>query len=72
MNPLHITEHEARKELLAYVDIDDLALLLSKLAVYQDRTVVVKGTDKESYACWNGYMSDERGDLNCFTDKEIA
>lgn len=72
MEPLHITEHEARKELLACVDIDDLALLLSKLQVFQDRTVVVKGATQESYACWNGYMSDKRGDLNCFTDKEVA
>ena len=72
MNSLHITEHEARKVLLAYTDIDDLALLLSKLSAFQDRTIVVKGSTLESYACWNGYRSDKRGDLNCFSDQEIA
>lgn len=71
MKPLHITEYEARKE-LECLDIDDLALLISKLAVYQDRTVVVKGSTQESYACWNGYKSDKRGDLTCFSDKENA
>jgi len=72
MKPLHITEHEAIKALVWHADIDDLARLLSKLTVFADRTVVVKGDTQDSYAYWNGYKSDKRGDLHCFTDKEIA
>lgn len=74
MRSVFLTEAEAKQAFIKHVNnmnIDDIGRALSQIHPFEDHVVVVhssKGVD--SYAYWNGYSSDKRGDAACFTDRD--
>lgn len=73
MESRRFTVEEARQRLRESVDamdVDDLALALSEHGLFEDVVVVVTNRLVESYAYWNGYSSDKRGDVTAFQKED--
>jgi hypothetical protein len=79
MDVREMCDEEARQVLIDRIhgmDVDDLALAVSETHRHEDDVIVVRGgrvgNEQVSYAYWNGYSSDERGNADCFTEEGLT